>query len=182
MSLWLKRERIRTLTIIEDKASGVVGRTLGVDARSHWFDPGLSYRLYGQLRGLVFRWFPCRESRSIAGGRLLSENSRNWKVLRNLWEFLGKFPGGCAECPRVSCRRSMIHAGGGCWNMSTTYCSWGRFVEVTFHKLEKWARKEHTRAPKREGDCVCLDDTPSTRGKEKMHSSMDVSCRRKRPR
>ena len=40
-------------------------------------------------------------------------------------------------------------------------------VEVTFHKLEKRARKEHTRASKREGDCVCLDDTPSTRGKEK---------------
>ena len=94
---------------------GLVDRVLGFDARGHWFDPGLSLP---PSRAISEVWclgdFRVVRTRSIAGGRLLSENSRNWKVLRNLCEFLGKFPEGCAECPRVSCRRSMIHASGGC--------------------------------------------------------------------
>ena len=34
-------------------ASGVVGRALGVDARSHWFDPSFSYR----LRAICEVWY-----------------------------------------------------------------------------------------------------------------------------
>ena len=99
---------------LKQSASGVVNRALGFDAGSHWFDPSFSYRLRAICEVWCLGDFRVVRTRSIAGGRLLSENSRNWKVLRSLGEFLGKFSGGCAECPRVSCRRSMIHASGGC--------------------------------------------------------------------
>jgi len=56
-------------------------------------------------------------------------------------------------------------------------------VEVTFHKLEKRAsRKRDPSFEARWRISACPSDTFLNRRVEKMHSSMDVGCRRKRQR
>ncbi len=54
-------------------------------------------------------------------------------------------------------------------------------MEVTFHKLENMLGRG-TRPSKQGRISACTSDTFPNRRVEKMHSSMDVGCRRKRLR
>ena len=107
-----------------------------------------------------------------------------WRVTRKYPVWFGEqtdIAGGLAKCPRNSCRRSMTHHKWRTLKHEYHLLFMSRFVEVTFHKLENVLGRS-TRAPKREGDWPCLWELPRLAGWRQMHSSMDVSCRRKRLR